>query len=129
MEKPAFISSDTLHINTMNKHFIFGVLTFCGVLQCLSKSIIGPFFPPFAKDRGISDTIIGLIIACNPVGSVLASLILGKIISKDNRNKFMILGLLIQMIGTFMFAATYYLGEDYLIVIVSIAARIISGIV
>lgn len=41
-----------------------------------------PFFPPYASEKGISDVVIGIVIACNPFGSFFASLILGKILNK-----------------------------------------------
>jgi MFS family permease len=45
-------------------------------------AIIAPFFPPFAKDHGISDEIVGLIFCSNPIGAIIASLILGKILNE-----------------------------------------------
>lgn len=66
----------------MHKNLVFAILSLSGFLQCLSRAIISPFFPPFALSMGISETVIGLIIACNPFGSFVASLILGKIINK-----------------------------------------------
>jgi hypothetical protein len=42
---------------------------------------------------------------------------------------YMLLGLVLQSVGTYMFAATYYIDDAYLIVIVAIIARIISGTV
>lgn len=47
--------------------------------MCLARSIINPFFPPFAKAKGVSEEVIGLIIGCNPIGAFLASLVLGKV--------------------------------------------------
>jgi len=66
----------------MNKKLVFGLLSFCGFLECVSKSIIAPFFPSFASEKGISDITVGIIISCNPIGSLFAALILGKIITK-----------------------------------------------
>jgi MFS family permease len=54
---------------------------------CFALSIISPFFPPYAKEKGINEGMIGLIFTANPIGSVLASLIMGKILT-DVKVKF-----------------------------------------
>jgi MFS family permease len=47
----------------------------------LALSIIAPFFPPFAEDKGISEDLVGLIYSANPIGAVVAAVILGKIVN------------------------------------------------
>lgn len=61
---------------------IFAILTACGFMECVSKSLIAPFFPTFAEDKGITEDVVGLIISANPIGSFGASLILGKVINE-----------------------------------------------
>jgi len=38
-----------------------------------------PFFPKLAKNKGISESIIGLIFGCFNIGSALSSLLYGKL--------------------------------------------------
>ena len=66
----------------MNIKLAFGMLSLCGFLECVSKSIIVPFFPTFAINKEISIITVGIILSCNPFGALFASLILGKIITE-----------------------------------------------
>ncbi|XP_043919731.1 MFS-type transporter SLC18B1 isoform X2 [Protopterus annectens] len=54
-------------------------------------SILGPFFPGEAEQKGASDTIIGMIFGCYALVNVLFSLILGKYIVQVGA-KFMFVG-------------------------------------
>ena len=60
---------------------MFGLLMFCMMICCFSLSIISPFFPPFAEEIGISKEVVGVIFSANPIGAVLAALIIGKILT------------------------------------------------
>jgi len=53
-------------------------------------SIIAPFFPAFAESKNISELIVGIIFSANPVGAVLSSLFLGKIIKDVENNNSLI---------------------------------------
>jgi MFS family permease len=54
----------------------------CSFLENMSFSLINPFFPPFAIDRGVPQFYVGLIISANPIGAFVASLIIGKILNE-----------------------------------------------
>jgi predicted MFS family arabinose efflux permease len=58
------------------------ILILCYFLQNMSMSLIVPFFPPFATGRGVSLELVGLIISSNPIGAVIASLIIGKLLNE-----------------------------------------------
>jgi hypothetical protein len=47
-------------------------------------SIIAPFFPAFAKNKGINTYITGLIFSADPIGAMLTCLVLGSILSDVN---------------------------------------------
>jgi predicted MFS family arabinose efflux permease len=40
-------------------------------------SILVPLYPPLAKEKGISDSVIGYIFSLYPVGGFIVSIILG----------------------------------------------------
>jgi len=44
--------------------------------------LITPFFPPFAKEKGISEEVVRFIFSANPIGAFVSSLILGKIMTE-----------------------------------------------
>lgn len=66
----------------MEKNSLFALLALGYFIFCLALSIISPFFPAFAKDKGISELMVGIIYAANPVGAVISALILGKILNE-----------------------------------------------
>ena len=68
----------------MSKLIIYLLLLICNLLMCCALSVITPFFPPFAMDKGVSEEIVGFIISANPIGAFFASLTLGKILNDVN---------------------------------------------
>lgn len=60
---------------------LFALLSSGYFICSLSMSIIAPFFPPYAKNKGISEFISGLIFSADPIGAMLTCLILGKILN------------------------------------------------
>jgi MFS family permease len=69
----------------MNRTIIFALLMVCQFICCLTLAIIAPFFPPYAKEKGIQEDIVGVIFSANPLGAIVASIILGKILTEVPR--------------------------------------------
>jgi predicted MFS family arabinose efflux permease len=44
-------------------------------------AILIPLFPPLAKEKGISDSVIGYIFCLYPVGGFIVTLILGSVMT------------------------------------------------
>jgi hypothetical protein len=61
----------------LNKNTIIATITLVCTLQNISMSQIGPFFPLEAKDRGVSEHLVGVIIGLNPFFYILASFLTG----------------------------------------------------
>lgn len=61
---------------------VFWILLACNLVCNIAQSIISPFYPIFAHKRGVSEEMIGIIFSAQPIGIFIASLILGKIITK-----------------------------------------------
>ncbi|CAD8187592.1 unnamed protein product [Paramecium octaurelia] len=91
-------------------------------------SIIAPFYPQFAKSKDLSEDIIGIVFAAHPLGQFISSLILGKVITHDNRQKIMVIGISLQGVGLFLFGLLYYFDPYWVILIGSFTARLIGGI-
>lgn len=68
----------------MNRQLIFWILALGFLICCSALSLFTPFFPPFAAKKGISNFVVSLIIIANPIGGIIAALILGKIITDVN---------------------------------------------
>lgn len=75
----------------MQKTHLFFVLATGYFVFSLALSVIAPFFPSFAVDRGISEDVVGLIYSANPIGAVIAAVILGKIVNDVFQFKFLFL--------------------------------------
>jgi len=58
-----------------------------------ANSILVPFFPVLALERGLNDTLIGIIFAIAYLGSFLSSLVFGKLLFILGRKKLLIIGL------------------------------------
>jgi MFS family permease len=58
-------------------------------------SLISPFFPPFAEEKGISSELVGYIFSANPIGAFCAAVVLGKIMTEHNRVRFMLSALVL----------------------------------
>lgn len=60
---------------------IFFLLLICNFLMCSALSVVTPFFPPYAIEKGVTEEVVGLIISSNPIGAFFASLYLGKVLN------------------------------------------------
>lgn len=68
---------------------------FCVLNYFLSAgvSVIIPFYPPLAVEAGLSMSEVGYVMAINPLGGVVFSLILGAKMAKWGRKKCMLIAL------------------------------------
>ncbi|EAR96694.1 MFS transporter (macronuclear) [Tetrahymena thermophila SB210] len=90
-------------------------------------SIIVPFFPPIASKIGVSSTMIGLILAFNPIGSFLTSLIVAQLMGRLGKKNLMIWGLIFQSISIASFGALSNLHSSIVFIILSAFARFVQG--
>ncbi|EAR96695.3 MFS transporter (macronuclear) [Tetrahymena thermophila SB210] len=95
--------------------------------QNAAVSIIVPFFPPIAESIGVSSTMIGLILAFNPIGSFLTSLIVGQMMGRLGKKNLMIWGLIFQSLSIASFGALSNLKNDIAFIILSAFSRFIQG--
>jgi MFS family permease len=102
----------------------------------IGTSLITPFFPPFALEKGIHTNLLGFIISANPVGAFLSSIALGKLMNevwfanyhKKNRFGFIIVGMALQGIGLYLFVTMNWIEESLIIILLATFGRFISGI-
>lgn len=93
-----------------------------------ANSILAPFYPDVAIDKGVSKDIIGFIFSSHPIASFLFSLLLGKMMHFWGRKKILILGLLLQSLGLATFGAVIHIPNKYLFIAISVVARTTQGI-
>ena len=66
-------------------NYITFIPLFSGLYICASAlSIIAPFYPLVAEERGLDEGLIGFIFAGYPFGLFFGSLIVGKILNQRN---------------------------------------------
>ena len=68
-----------------------------------SFSIPLPFFPRIAKNKAISDGMIGLILASHGIGQTLSALIYAKLMYMFNKKTLLYSNLIVCCIGTLVF--------------------------
>lgn len=82
---------------------LFNVINVANWIISTSISIIAPFFPPFAESQGLSSTTIGLIFSSHPLGGMIASIYIGRILTNQNRMSLIMLSLLLECVVMMIF--------------------------
>lgn len=88
-----------------------------------------PLYPPLAKNKGLSDELIGYIFCIYPVGSFLVTLILGKSMTNQNKKRAMEIGLLLSILGMIGFSLIENVINKAYFITYSAILRLITGIV
>ena len=65
----------------MDRMVLFILLMIGQVVCAFALAILIPFYPIFAKEKGISEEFVGLIFGANPIGAILAALTIGKVLT------------------------------------------------
>ncbi|CAD8093833.1 unnamed protein product [Paramecium primaurelia] len=105
----------------------FYLLNIGNLICCLGLSVIAPFYPTYAEKFDVQGFLLGLIFAINPIGGILSSLIVGKILNRNNQTNLLSLGMLIQSIGMFCYPFLTFTTNRTLFIIISLLGRFISG--
>lgn len=66
----------------MTPEAYFILLLAANLTSSITLAIIAPFFPPYAKSRGIQEDLVGLIFSAHPLGASLAAYFVGKNLTK-----------------------------------------------
>ncbi|EKX55041.1 hypothetical protein GUITHDRAFT_99681 [Guillardia theta CCMP2712] len=88
-----------------HEHFVRNLALVATLSTMMTVSLIAPFFPGYAKENlDAPETVIGLIVACNPFAQVMSTPLWSFLSTKISRSDRLSLGLSILAIGTIMFA-------------------------
>ncbi|XP_073339010.1 MFS-type transporter SLC18B1 isoform X1 [Pagrus major] len=89
----------------MTRHQILTLISLASVnfSSMICYSILGPFFPHEAVNKGASQTVIGLIFGCYAVCNLIGSLIMGKYIVQIGAKFMLVAGLFVSSGCTIMF--------------------------
>ena len=72
-------------------------------------SLITPFYPKLAYDKGLNATVVGLVFAINPIGSFLISFYIGGMMEKLGKKSIMFWSIIIQVSTIISFGLIYYI--------------------
>jgi MFS family permease len=95
-------------------------------MACCVYSILAPFYPIVARDKGFGDAFIGILIAIYPLVGIVTAASLAKLILKFGRKELMFFGGLVEVVGVALFGFTIYF-DDTAFVVISVVARVAMG--
>lgn len=115
----------TVQINMCGKQFDAPQIALCCMNFFLNAgvSIIVPFYPPLAAERGLDFLTIGLVFGAHPIGSFLFSLVVAKFMEQWGRKNLMIFGLIVQATTIFMFGLLGVIENKTAFIICSLFSR------
>jgi len=91
-------------------------------------SNLAPFYPQHAKEKGVSQTIIGVIFSASPVGSFLLSFFFGKHMVKIGRKRLMAIGIVLEAIAVISFGFIDFITNREVFIGISYVTRLVQGI-
>jgi len=100
-------------------------------LCCIDIATFGfviPLLPDVVLTRGISLSVLGLILSFYPIGSFIVSLIFGKSLHKYSKIKMLYFCQFLLTISNLIFALLSWIESPFLCMITAIIARSIQGI-
>jgi MFS family permease len=96
-------------------------------MACATYSVIAPFYPLVAREKGYGDTFIGILIAIYPIFGIITAAALTKLILKFGRKELMFVGGLVEVVGVALFGFTEFF-DGTMFVVISVVARIAMGV-
>lgn len=97
------------------------------LLICSTYTLIAPFYPKVAEDKGLPLWLIGVIFALNPFGNLLASPFLGKYLMRLGRKRVIIASYVFTALSLFILSPIEYL-EPFWVIVLSVISRLIGGV-
>ena len=92
-------------------------------------SLLAPFYPDMAqKQKGLSLTVVGLVMACFSLSFVITSFIVSMKLSKFGRRFILYSGLVLQGISMIGFGCIIWVSDQTLFIILSFTFRLLGGV-
>jgi MFS family permease len=109
----------------MSSFLLISTFAFSSCSLAISDSMIGPFYPVVALDRGINQSISGFIFGAHGIVMFCFVPFTGKyIIPRYGPKRIAIIGMLICSLGNLMFAFVNHLNSNYIFFILSLTMRL-----
>jgi MFS family permease len=95
-------------------------------LAYVTFSLIFPFYPGMANDKGVPTWLNGIIFSLNPMVSLLSAMLVGKYMNKIGRKEVLTASIVLISLSMFLLSPTEYVSRIPFLIL-SVASRIISG--
>jgi MFS family permease len=97
------------------------------ILICSTYTLIAPFYPIIAKEKGIPLWMIGIVFAVNPFGNMITSIILGRHLISLGRKNVVVASYFFTALSMLLMSPIEYLDKT-LVIILSFLSRFIGGV-
>ena len=97
------------------------------LLICSTYTLIAPFYPKIAKEKGIPLWMVGIVFALNPFGNMISSFFIGKYLSKLGRKNVVISSYFFTALSLLLISPIEYLDRTF-VIILSFASRLVAGV-
>ncbi|XP_010624954.1 MFS-type transporter SLC18B1 isoform X1 [Fukomys damarensis] len=125
---PAGSSRETPRRFSREQLFILISAASMNLGSMMAYSILGPFFPKEAENKGASNTMIGVIFGCYALFEFLASLVFGKYLVYIGAKFMFIAGMFISGGVTIIFGVMDQLPDGPIFIAMSFLVRVIDAI-
>ena len=96
--------------------------------QNLTISLVAPFFPLAATDKGVSESLVGVIISFCPIFYIISSLVMGKYQRSVGRKLALNLGLCMICVQLLVLGLLDYVESPKLFITLAMLAQALGGI-
>lgn len=106
-------------------------LSFClygsSFVSLSTYSNIGPFYPGVAEKRGVSEFTVGLILIGFPLGSLIFSVFVDRIVFLLGRKQTLVLGCFLEGVFIILFGFLYLIDGKVPFIVISFILRFCQG--
>ena len=104
------------------------LLTIIAVLQAISMSSIGPFFPFEAEKKNVEPFYLGLIMGAIPSMKVVGAILSGNYLHKIGKGPSLWLGMSLAILQPLCLAAVKFVDSTYWFTTLSLTANCVGGL-
>ena len=97
------------------------------LLVCSTFTLIAPFYPTVAQNKGLPLWLIGVVFSINPTANLIATIYIGKNLQKVGRKNVMIASFAATALSMLILSPIEYC-EKVTVIILSFVSRIVAGI-
>ena len=97
------------------------------LLVCSTFTLIAPFYPKVAQNKGLPIWLIGVVFSINPTANLIATIYIGKHLQKVGRKNVMIASFAATALSMLILSPIEYC-EKVTVIILSFVSRIVAGI-